>query len=848
MKTLEQALESIACTPQLLVASDYDGTIAPIVTNPDEAFPLRETVVALRHLSELPNTKVAVISGRALRNLAQLVGLPDIVHLVGSHGSEFDLDFAHSLSPEAIELHKHLLAVLTPIADQHEGCFLETKPASIAFHYRNASPDDAEEALNAIETGPAKLAGVHIRRGKMVIEFSVVPTDKGNALESLRHHLGATAVLFVGDDKTDEDAFATMQGPDVAIKVGGGDTRASYRVSEPVDVARLLARLGDLRSKWLATAHAVPIEKHSMLSDQRTIALVTPDATINWTCMPRIDSSALFADLLGGPTAGYFRIGDAGGAAPASQKYLDDSLVLRTSWPEFTVTDFLDCTGGRPTQRAGRSDLIRIVEGAGRVKVEFAPRLDFGRVATNLIVSDGGLRIEGLQDSIVLRAPGVDWHIETQGDHEIARAEFDLGASGTQVFELCYGTGSLNGGVNNPAERLRRSKLFWSSWAEQLTPPPVERELVIRAALVLKGLCYGPTGAICAAGTTSLPETLGGIRNWDYRFCWLRDAAMSAAALVKLGSITEAMQYLSWLLDLVDVTESPERLRPLYGVTGEEVMSEAELGALSGYRGSRPVRVGNAAALQVQLDVFGPIVDLIALLVEHDAPLSSEHWRLVESMVHAVQLRWRDPDHGIWEVRRPKRHHVHSKVMCWVAVDRGVKIAQRFLHRDRSDWIALRDEIAHDILENGYKKSVNAFTAAYDDVDLDASALYVGLAGLLPAHDERFINTVSAVEKSLKSGPTVYRYRADDHLPGIEGGFHICTSWLIDALIRLGRVEDARALFDEQIKLAGHTGMLAEQYEPDLNVALGNVPQAYSHLGVIENAIQFARLQQQSDE
>jgi GH15 family glucan-1,4-alpha-glucosidase len=318
---------------------------------------------------------------------------------------------------------------------------------------------------------------------------------------------------------------------------------------------------------------------------------------------------------------------------------------------------------------------------------------------------------------------------------------------------------------------------------------------------------------------------------------------MSAAALVRLGSDEEGMHLLDWLLALLSSRQA-ERLQPLYTLTGEPLGSEAEIGELSGYAGSRPVRIGNAAARQVQLDVAGPVMDLIALLIERDAPLSSDHWRLVDRIVAAVMQRWREPDHGIWEVRRAPRHHVHSKVMCWLAVDRGVRIAERFFDRRRDDWVALRDEIANDVLQNGYRPELQAFTAAYDGDDLDAAALWIGLSGLLAADDPRFASTVDAVEQRLRDGPTVYRYRTtDDGLPGTEGGFHICASWLVDALVMLGRVDDARSLFDDVVALAGPTGMLSEQFDPKARRALGNHPQAYSHIGLIENAVRLSQVQ-----
>jgi len=841
MTALSDRLEDLARVPVLLVATDYDGTVSPIVTDPASAVPHREAIVALRNLAALPQTHVAIISGRALRDLALLTGTPDDVHLVGSHGSEFDLDFASSLPGEASRLRARLLEELKEIAGAGDGFIIEEKPASIAFHYRNAGGERADEAVKRLLAGPATIEGVYTKRGKEVVELAVVATNKGQALETVRHRVGASAVIFLGDDATDEDAFATLRGPDAAVKIGPGESCAPHRLDGPDDAARTLARLSELRQEWLAGAAAVPIECHAMLSDQRSIALVTPAARITWWCPPRLDSPALFAELLGGPAAGHFSIMPANGGAASEQTYLDASLVLGTRFDGFAVTDFLDCSGGRPGQRAGRSDLVRIIEGTGRVSIEFAPRLDFGRVPTRLRLRESGVEIEDTLDPIVLRAPGVTWALVDEGPHQTARAEIEL--DGRPVaLELRYGTGSLREFTTPPRERARLTDQYWSSWAGTLALPGLADDQVRRSALVLKGLCYGPTGSIAAAATTSLPEYIGGVRNWDYRYCWLRDAAMAAAALVRLGSLHEAMNLLNWLCGVVESCESPERLQPLYTVTGGSLGTEGEIGELAGYRGSRPVRIGNAAARQVQLDVFGPIVELVAVLSERDAPLSIEHWRLVEAMVRAVERRWNEPDHGIWEIRRPRRHHIHSKVMCWATVDRAVLIGERFFDRRRDDWAALRDSIAADVLVHGYKERVNAFTAAYDGEDLDAASLCVGLTGLLAPDDPRFLGTVEAIERHLRDGATVYRYRVDDGLPGFEGGFHLCTSWLIDSYILVGRIDEARRLFSRLVKLIGPTGILSEQYDPKRGIALGNTPQAYSHLGLIENALKLAQV------
>lgn len=837
MSELSDKLAEVATAPILLIASDYDGTLAPIVSDPGSARPLREAIVALENLAALPQTHMAVISGRSLRDLASMTAEPAGVHLVGSHGSEFDPDFAATIPEDRARLLEELTGELERIAGDGNGFTIERKPASVAFHYRNAEKEAADRAVETVLAVPGqKGPGVQVHHGKLVIELAVVETNKGKALERLRCRLGASAAVFIGDDQTDEDAFATLHGPDVGIKVGPGPTRAAFRARDATEVAQILARLSELRCQWLAGSEAVPIERHALLTDRRTLALVTPDARITWFCAPRADSPALLADLIGGPTAGYFSVADADGAGALEQEYLGDTFILQTRFPTFTVTDYLDCSDSRPDQRAGRSDLTRVIAGSGSVVVEFCPRLDFGRVPTRLTQRDGGLEIEGTLDPIVLRAPGVRWQLSGQGPHQNARALIDLGEDPVTLV-LRYGTGSLSPGVVPEKHRREQTRRYWADWAEGLNLPEIAPDLVGRSALVLRGLCHGPTGAILAAGTMSLPEHIGGVRNWDYRYCWIRDAAMAAGGLVRLGSHADAMAYLDWVLGVVDHCQSPERLQPLYTIAGAELGSEAEIGELSGYRGSRPVRVGNAASRQVQLDVFGPVVELVYELLVSGAPLSGEHWRLVEAMVQAVQRRWRDPDHGIWEIRLPPRHHVHSKVMCWVTADRAARISARFLGKDRADLEGLRDRIRDDVLEHGFSRSLNAFGVAYGIDQIDASVLEVGLRGLIEPDDPRFVSTVEAVEKNLRLGPTVYRYRYEDGLPGTEGGFHLCTAWLIDALVLIGRPERARDLFNEMIALVGPTGLLPEQYGPKTKRALGNHPQAYSHLALIDAAL-----------
>ncbi|MEZ5380014.1 MAG: trehalose-phosphatase [Acidimicrobiales bacterium] len=841
---LGERIRQLARVPNLLVACDYDGTMAELTDDPMQAFPHRNSVAAVRALAEQANTHVAVISGRSLRDLATLSRFPEEIRLVGSHGSEFDLGFSAELSDELIERRRQITEAVQAIGARH-GARVEGKPTGVVLHFRGLPPEVADAARAEVVRGPAGLPGISTRNGRDVVEMSVIQTNKGWALDTIRSQVGASAVVFVGDDVTDEDAFRTLAGPDVGIKVGEGKTAAGFRVHDIETVAQILALLGELRSDWLRGSGLVPLEEHTMLSDLRTAAIISPTARISWLCAPRIDSAAVFAELLGGPSAGYFAITDANGDGPIDQRYVSGSMIAESRFNGFTLTDYLDVSNDRSQRLAGRSDLLRVLEASasgsgGTARIEFAPRLDFGRFPTRLEIRDDGVAVMGTADLMVLRSPGVEWTLMPDGHNVTAVGVADL-SNGPVALELRAGTGTLREDSRTEPDRRDETERFWRSWLSQLELPGIERELVGRSALTLKGLCHGPTGAIVAAATMSLPEHLGGVRNWDFRYCWLRHASLTASALARLGSHVEGMAFLDWVLNILSTRSDPERLAPLYNVTGRHLPPEAEITELPGYGGSRPVRVGNAAEGQVQLDVFGPIVDLVHTLLSRGEALSSEHWRLVESMVLAVSRRWTEPDHGIWEIRKPPRHHVYSKVMCWVSVDRAISIADQFLDREPAAWVDLRAEIATDILTHGWKPDRGTFTAAYDGDDLDASVLAVGLSGLLPPDDPRFVSTVNTVERELRNGNTVYRYLEDDGLPGREGGFHLMTSWLIDSLDLVGRRDEAIELFGELCALTGGTGLLTEQYDPASRRALGNLPQAYSHLGLINNALNLDR-------
>ncbi|PXY31119.1 trehalose-phosphatase [Prauserella muralis] len=828
---LRRAIMQIARTPRLLVACDYDGTLAPIMENPDEARPRPESVGALRSLASLHETTAAVISGRALRDLATLSRLPSEVHLVGSHGSEFDIGFVHELDAEARNLHRRVEAELDRIVDGAPGAALEVKPASIAVHVRRASREDARRIIEQVHGGPCTWDGVSTTDGKEVVELSVVQTNKGKALDTLRHQVGATAAVFIGDDVTDEKAFARLSGPDLGIKVGDGESAAQYRVPDTEQVATVLAFMLEERRNWLYGEQSPPIERLSMLASARSVALVTPDAKLTWLCHPGPDAPAVFADLLGGESAGHFTIKPHRNGLPLGQRYLPNTMTVETRWSRLLVTDYLE-----PESPAHRTDLVRVISGEAPASIVFAPRPEFGGVPVRLLQEEDGLRVLGTSEPFVLRAPGVTWQITSDGLHDTASALVQPEPDKPVVLELRCGTTDLGPHELPEIERRAIAGEYWSSWSSTLKLPAVEPELVARSALTLRGLADMETGGVMAAATTSLPEEIGGVRNWDYRYCWIRDGAMTVRELVMLGSLEEAEGFLRWLHGVLATLAGPERLHPLYTLGGAQLGAEAVIDSLPGYKGSRPVRVGNLANHQVQLDVFGPVVELVVTLAEARGELHDADWQMVRAMAEAVKRRWNEPDHGIWEERHMPRHRVYSRVMCWLTLDRAIKLAEVYDRPVPNGWPELRDTIAADVLEHGWNSEVRAFTTAYDGTDLDAASLFVGLAGLIDPQDERFQSTVTAIEAELRSGSTVYRYHRDDGLPGGEGGFHLCAAWMIEAYLLTGRRTEAQELFEQLVDAAGPTGLLPEQYDPVAERSLGNHPQAYSHIGLIRCA------------
>ncbi|MGA4842781.1 glycoside hydrolase family 15 protein [Streptomyces sp. G45] len=582
-----------------------------------------------------------------------------------------------------------------------------------------------------------------------------------------------------------------------------------------------------------------PIEDHALIGDHQTAALITRTGSIDWLCLPRFDSAACFAALLGGEEHGHWRIAPKGADTCARRAYRRDSLVLDTEWdtPEGSVrvTDFMP-------QRDRAPDVVRVVEGlSGEVTVRSTLRLrfDYGSVVPWVRRVDGHRVAVAGPDSVWLR---VQPEVRAWGRDQATHAEFTVAAGERVAFVLTWHPSHEPRPELIDVDRaLRESVADWRAWAARCPYEGPHRDAVVRSLITLKALTYGPTGGIVAAPTTSLPEELGGVRNWDYRYCWLRDATLTLGALLGAGYVEEAEAWRDWLLRAV--AGDPADLQILYGLGGERRIPEYEVGWLPGYADSAPVRVGNRAVSQRQLDVYGEVVDSLALARRSGLATRPHAWHIQLALLEFLRGAWREPDEGLWEVRGPRRQFVHSKVMAWVAADRTVRALEENprLSGDADRWRRLRDEIHADVCAHGYDARRRTFTQAYGSAELDAALLLIPRVGFLPPDDPRVLGTVDAVREDLATREGfVRRYSTDgtvvDGLPGREGAFLVCSFWLADALHLTGRTREARDLFERLLALRNDVGLLAEQYDPVHGRQLGNFPQAFSHVGLAVTA------------
>jgi GH15 family glucan-1,4-alpha-glucosidase len=581
------------------------------------------------------------------------------------------------------------------------------------------------------------------------------------------------------------------------------------------------------------------IEDYALIGDCETAALVARDGSIDWLCWPRFDSGACFAALLGGAEHGRWNIAPLAEATRISRRYRDASLILETDFETadgtVTLIDFMP-------PRGAASDLVRQVvgrRGSVRLRSELILRFDYGSLVPWVShLDDGRLRAVSGPDMVVLRSS-----VPLHGENLKTVGEFTLNAGDSASFVLAYGPSHLPPpDAIVPAHALAETEAFWREWTGQCTYAGQWRDAVVRSLVTLKALTYRPTGGIVAAPTTSLPERLGGTRNWDYRFCWLRDATFTLLALMDVGYHHEARAWHQWLLRAI--AGSPSQMQIMYGVHGERHLREWEIDWLPGYRGSKPVRVGNGAYGQLQLDVYGEVMDALHQARCAGIALSDEGWQLERLLIDHLGRIWDRPDEGIWEARGGVRTFTHSRVMAWVALDRAIRSARRFrLDAPLAHWDALRDRIHDDVCRHGFDAAKGAFVQSYGSSELDASLLLLPLVGFLPAHDPRIRGTVAAVERELMVDGLVLRYdtrRSCDGLPAGEGAFLACSFWLADNMLLQGRQREARELFERLLALRNDVGLLSEEYDPAAGRFLGNFPQAFSHLALISTACNFS--------
>jgi GH15 family glucan-1,4-alpha-glucosidase len=583
------------------------------------------------------------------------------------------------------------------------------------------------------------------------------------------------------------------------------------------------------------------IEDYALIGDLQTAALVGKDGSIDWLCLPRFDSGACFAALLGDESNGQWRIAPVSGSTCTSRSYRGDTLVLDTVWETdggtVKVTDFMP-------QRDRAPDVVRIIEGvSGSVDMrsEVRLRFDYGNVVPWMRRMDGHrIGIAG-PDSVWLRS---EPPIPAYGKDFSTCADITVSKGQRFAFVLTWHPSHEKRPRRiDPFESLDHSLQDWEAWSSQCRYEGPWRDAVMRSLITLKALTYAPSGGIVAAATTSLPEKIGGVRNWDYRFCWLRDSTLTLNALVSSGYLEEAVAWRDWLLRAV--AGKPADLQIMYGITGERRIPEYEVAWLPGYEGSTPVRIGNAAVEQLQLDIYGEVLDSLYFSRERGMEQQEHAWDIQRALMEFLESRWREPDEGLWEVRGGRRHFVHSKVMAWVAADRVVRTLERHPHLggDADRWRAMRETVHEEVCRRGYDPDRNTFTQYYGSAELDAATLLIPQVGFLPPSDPRVVGTVEAVRRELDDDGFLRRYTPNhvDGLPGGEGVFLVCSFWLADALCLIGRHKESRELFERLLTLRNDVGLMSEEWDPVAGRQLGNFPQAFSHVGLVNTALALSR-------
>jgi GH15 family glucan-1,4-alpha-glucosidase len=581
------------------------------------------------------------------------------------------------------------------------------------------------------------------------------------------------------------------------------------------------------------------IEDYALIGNTCTAALVSKEGSLDWLCVPRFDSAACFAALLGDENNGRWQIAPAGGVKRVQRKYRENTLVLETEFETVDGTvaliDFMPIR-----ERARQVDVVRIVEGRkGRVpmRMQVKFRFDYGSLVPWVTAHRGGLRAIAGPDALKLKTP-----VRMHSQDFSTVAEFNVGEGQTVPFTLTYyPSHETEPRTERPEQMLSETETWWREWVRRYDVPEPWHEAVVRSLITLKALTYRYTGGIVAAPTTSLPEQLGGNRNWDYRYSWLRDSTFTLWALYITGHKEEAAAWREWLLRAV--AGEPRKIRIMYGVAGERWLPELEVPWLAGCEKSAPVRIGNAAHQQFQLDVFGEVMDTL-YSAHKQLGGDGETWNLQKVLMEYLEGAWKEPDEGIWEVRGPRQHFTHSKTMAWVAADRAVRCIEKFgCDGPVEKWKALRDEIRADVLRHGYNEKRRAFVQSYGSEHLDASVLMMPMVGFIKASDPRMESTVAAIERELMRDGLLLRYETKHQVDGLapgEGAFLACTFWYADNLAMMGRREEARATFERLLSLRNDVGLLSEEYDPTSKRMLGNFPQAFSHVAVINTAHNLA--------